>query len=253
MFRVGKAMRDATNPLVREAIGATWALRARAEREAEGRFAMLARALGRARAPGEVQGLALRASVDESRHVSLCSRVARTYGAHVDAPGPLRASAITQGLTAEGAALAEVVSLCCIAETLSVAAFGAILESAGPRDIRDVAQSILHDEAFHAEIGWTHLAAEVALGRGAFLGELLPSLLASSISGELPLATPDLGDDAAEQEARSFGFLPAARHRAIVRDALGSVILPKFRAAGIETGAATAWLVTQPEPDPPSR
>jgi hypothetical protein len=238
-------------PLVREAIGATWALRARGEREAEARFARLARALGRTGAPGEVQGLALRASVDESRHVSLCSRLARSYGARIETASPLVPTADTTGLEPEDAALAEVVALCCIAETISVAAFGAILESAEPREIRDVAESILHDEAFHAEIGWTHLAAELAHGRGAFLGEVLPSLLASNLSAELGLASSALGDGVEADEARSFGLLPAARQRAIVRDALGSVVLPKLEAAGVETAAAVAWLASVQ--DPPSR
>ncbi len=213
----------------------------------------LARALGRAGACSELQALALRASIDESRHVTLCARLARSYGAHVDAP--LRAHVATEmrKTTTEGAALEELVALCCVAETLSVAAFGAILESAGTKEIRDVAKSILHDESFHSELGWTHLTRERALGRGEFLAERLPALFASSIPRELFGPSPELRDGPDAEQALAFGLLPSALQRVILLDTFESVILPRFEGAGIETGAARAWLAERTGTDPPPR
>jgi hypothetical protein len=248
-------LRQADTPtrLVREAIAATWTRRARGEREAEVHFMGLARALGRAGAPSDLQALALRASIDESRHVTLCAKLARAYGAHVDAPLRAHVAFEMRKTTAEGAALEELVALCCVGETLSVAAFGAILESAGPKEVRDVVKSILHDESFHAELGWTHLGKELALGRGEFLPERLPALFASSIPRELFAATPDLRDGPDAEQALAFGLLPSAMQHAILCDTFESVILPRFEAAGVETRAARAWLAERAAADPPSR
>src|SRR5262245_6763931 len=96
-------------PRLLQALATCWAERARGEREAEARFAALARSLGLAGAPEEVQALALRASVDEARHGAMCARLARTYGARVDPGAPRVAGVAPQDLTAEQAALAEVV------------------------------------------------------------------------------------------------------------------------------------------------
>src|SRR5262249_19202454 len=151
-------------PVVREVVAATWAFRAKGEREAEDRFLRLAGALGRVRAHETVRVLALRASSDEARHATLCTRLARAYGANIDEPPRESLPVDTEGLGAEDATLTEVVSLCCIAETLSVAALGAILEVTLAEDIQEVVRAILKDEVSHARLGWAHLAAELKVG-----------------------------------------------------------------------------------------
>ena len=199
-----------------------------------------------------MQALALRASVDEARHVAMCARLARTYGARVQVDAPPTSELEPQELSLEDATLAEIVSLCCIGETLSAAAFGAILESAEPREIRDVAQSIVHDEALHAELGWSHLEAQVALGRDAFLSRRLPGLVANGIPDDFRSPAPDLRDDETSQ-ARVWGLLPAAKRRAILRDTFDALIWPKLDTLGIDTVVAREWLAERNDGDPPSR
>src|SRR5204863_7468128 len=99
----------------------------------------------------------------------------------------------------------------CIAETLSVGALGRILEVTRAKDIQDVVRSILKDEVAHARLGWAHLAAEIKLGRGDFLSERLPHMMATSIPDDLFAPC----DDAQSDPALAFGQLSRGRRVAI--------------------------------------
>jgi hypothetical protein len=168
----------------------------------------------------------------------LCANLARAYGETIDVPPTESLPVDRAGMSLEEATLVEIMSLCCIAETLSVAALGAILEVTVATDIRDVVQSILKDEASHAKLGWAHLAAERERGRGGFLGELLPRLMAASIPDDLFLAQG--GPE--NEEALAFGQLPRSRRVTIFCETFDQVIFPGFGAVGVDTAAARTWL-----------
>jgi hypothetical protein len=134
-----------------------------------------------------------------------------------------------------------VVSLCCMAETLSVAALGAIFDVTVATDIRDVVHEILRDETSHAKLGWAHLATERAAGRGDFLSERLARMMAASIPDDL--FAVDL--DAENEEALAFGQLSRRRRVTVFRETFERVIFPGFDALGIATIAARAWLASR--------
>jgi hypothetical protein len=219
-------------------VAATWAFRAKGEREAEDRFRRLAQTLVRIDAHETVQRLALEASSDERRHATLCADLARAYGQTIDTP-PMESLPVDRaGMSVEDATLVEMVSLSCVAETLSVAALGAILEVTVATDIQDVVRSILKDETSHAKLGWAHLAAERERGRGSFLGEVLPRLMAASIPDDLFSARDGLENE----EALAFGQLPRSRRTTIFCETFEKVIFPGFGILGVDTAVARAWL-----------
>jgi hypothetical protein len=137
--------------------------------------------------------------------------------------------------------LAEVVSLCCVAETLSVASLGAIYDVTRAEDVRSVVHSILKDEVTHARLGWAHLGAERERGRGAFLAEWLPSMMAGGIPEDLFVLT----DEVENEEALAFGQLTRKRRVDIFRSTFNEVIFPGFDTLGVSTDAARAWLAAR--------
>jgi hypothetical protein len=146
-----------------------------------------------------------------------------------------------EGLSLEDATLTEVVSLCCIAETLSVAALGAILDVTTARDIQEVVRAILKDETSHAKLGWAHLATQREAGRGEFLSERLAHMMAASIPSDLFAVVTDIENE----EALAFGQLSRSRRVALFRETFDEVIFPGFDAVGIGTAAARAWLASR--------
>jgi hypothetical protein len=222
---------------VRSAVAATWAFRARGEREAEDRFRRLGETLRRLGADDAVQRLVLKAAEDERRHADLCCRLSATYGLRVETSREESRPVGAVGMSARDATLAEMVSLGCVAETLSVAALGAIRDVTLAEDIRAVVHEILKDEIDHAKVGWAHLGAERQRGRGTFLAAFLPDMLAAGIPEDLFRTEDDLENE----EALSFGQLSRLRRVDIFRRTLVEVIFPGFEVAGVDTTAARAW------------
>ena len=228
-------------PAVREAVAGTWAFRATGEREAEDRFRRLARTLDRLGADESVRAMAHEAADDERRHSHLCAELAFSYGVTVELGARVSTPVGAPGLGLAACTLAEVVSLCCIAETLSVAALGKIREATVASDISTVVHELLKDEVKHARLGWAHLRVEVERGRAAFLADLLPGMMVAGIPA-------DLFNDEAEvttEEALAFGQLPRACRAEVFRETFEAVIFPGFEAAGVDTAAARAWLESQ--------
>lgn len=231
-------LRQALKPSepLREVLAETWAFRAHGELEAADRFQRLARTLGKADA--RVCAMASEAAEDERRHAVLCAELACYFGAKVElCPENSVPVGYTELDTAE-CTLAEVVSLSCIAESLSVAALTTIRECAVATDVRDVVHEILKDEVKHARLGWAHLFAESRRGRSPFLSTFLPRMIAAGIPSDLFDGQADRGDD----EALSFGQLSRARRLNILCETFVEVIFPGFEAAGVDTTAARLWL-----------
>jgi hypothetical protein len=231
---------------VRCAVAATWAFRARGEREAEDRFRRLGETLRRLGADDTALRLVGKAEEDERRHAALCGRLSATYGLEVETSAQESRPVGAVGMSVRDATLTEMVSLCCVAETLSVAALGAIHDVTRADDIRAVVHEILKDEIDHARVGWAHLGAERQRGRGGFLAAFLPDMLAAGIPEDLF----QIEHDEENEEALLFGQLSRQRRVAIFRSTLVDVIFPGFELAGVDTTAARAWLR---ERDPGSR
>ena len=228
---------------LRAVAGAAWGFRWTVERDAEARFLALARRLEALGAPAPIAELARRAASDEERHAAHCARIAGELGAPVPDAGPLPPAPVAPAsLDEEDRVTYELVAACCVAETVSVAVLTALLPHARDPDLRAVLHELATDEVSHARLGWAHLATAAARGRTAFLGPLLPPMLAGSADDDLF----DEGDPDHEDVALlPLGVLPHATKRELFLGALDEVVLPGLARAGVDTAAASAWLAAR--------
>ena len=133
----------------------------------------------------------------------------------------------------------EMVSVCCIAETMNTSLMTRCLEVAKDEEIRTTLRDLLRDEVRHARLGWAHLAAERAHGRGAFLSDVLPLMLEASIEpGFLE------GDQTGPwvDALFDYGELPWAELAQIFRETLELVVFKGLDSMGIDTSKGRAWL-----------
>jgi hypothetical protein len=233
---------------VRARVASTWAFRTRAEIEASARFARMAAELAEVGANPVVVRGAADASADELRHRDLCARLAAKWGeanALQHEPPPTRIGRAE--MEARDRLLWELVAVCCIGETMNTSLMTRCMEVATDQDIRETLRELLEDEVRHARLGWAHLAAERAEGRGQFLGEALPLMLEASVEpGFLAGTQPAPWLDA----MYAFGELPWAELVQIYRDTLNLVIFPGLDAAGVDTAKARAWLRREARQEP---
>ncbi|MFT5587526.1 MAG: hypothetical protein ACI9VR_005136, partial [Cognaticolwellia sp.] len=221
-------------------VASTWAFRASAERAAALRFERLACTLRAVQAPQTVVDLAQRAVVDERRHIGLCDGLATHFGwtGSPLPPGPHAPIGPSQASAGERL-LYEMVSSCCLSETLNACMLRAILDRASSPMIRDTVRSILGDEVHHARLGWLYLEHARGGDVGEFLGPLLPRML-QGIGAEYIDAPDPPGRDAPRLAA--WGELDQESRSAIFHAAMRDVVLPGLERVKVPTGAARAWL-----------
>ena len=218
----------------------TWASRASSERAAALRFERLAKTLRASQAPQAVVDLAQRAVVDERRHIGLCDGLAAHFGwtGPPLPPGPHAAIGPPQA-SANERLLYEMVSSCCLSETLNACMLRAILDRALSPMIRDTTRSILGDEVHHARLGWLYLEHARHADLGKYLGPLLPRMLQGL--GVEHIGAPDPpGRDGPSLAA--WGELDQASRLAIFHAAMRDVVLPGLERAEVPTGQARSWL-----------
>ncbi|HLK37113.1 MAG TPA: ferritin-like domain-containing protein [Polyangiaceae bacterium] len=226
--------------IVRTRVAGTWAFRTRAEIEASARFARMATDLAEVGAsPVVVQGAA-EASADERRHRDLCARLAAAWGEpHALNHEPPRQRIGRSDMDPRDRVLWEMVAVCCISETMNTSLMTRCMEVVREEDIRATLHELLEDEVRHARLGWAHLAAERAQGRGQFLGDVLPLMLEASVEpGFLDGTAPVPWTEA----LYDYGELPWAELVRIYRDTLNLVIFPGLDATGVDTKKGRAWL-----------
>jgi len=226
--------------IVRLRVRGTWAFRTRAEIEAAARFSRMAEELAESGAePVVVQG-ARDAAADEARHRDLCAELAAKWGApeavdHV--PPRVRIGRSEQ--EQRDRLLWEVVAVCCISETMNAALLTRAFEVAKEPDIRRTLHELLKDEVRHSRLGWAHLAAERAAGRGDFLRDVLPLMLEASVE-------PGFLDGTREapwtDELYDYGELPVPELVKLYCDTLDEVIFKGLDAMGVDTSKGRKWL-----------
>ena len=134
----------------------------------------------------------------------------------------------------------NVVSACCLAETVAVAVISAERDEMPAGDLRKLLGVILADEVGHARFGWLFLAeAAPALSAGARarLGLYLRAAFASLERHEL--AGMPAGACFPEGAA-AFGLCNGRDARELFYATVGSVIVPRLEAHGVD--ASAAWL-----------
>lgn len=189
--------------------------------------------------PVVVQG-ASDAAADETRHRDLCALLAARFG-DGDAKNHVPPRTRIGGAAPDprDRLLWEMVSVCCLSETMNTALLTRCLEVAKDPQIHATIHELLKDEVRHARLGWAHLAAERAASRGGFLGEALPLMLEASVEpgfleGTLRVPWTDGLHD--------YGELPLAELKQIYCDTLDEVVFRGFDAMGIDTSKGRAWL-----------
>jgi hypothetical protein len=189
--------------------------------------------------PVVVQG-ARDASADEARHRDLCALIAERFGErdpknHV----PPRVRIGRSEMAQRDRLLWEVVAVCCISETMNTSLLTRCQEVAKDQQIRATLHELLTDEVRHAQLGWAHLAAERAAGRGQFLRDVLPAMLEASVE-------PGFLDgklDAPWTEALfDYGELPMPELIQIYCETLTDVVFRGLDAMGVDTSQGWAWL-----------
>jgi len=224
----------------RRTLAGVWTYRADAEREAERRFARLARELRAVEAPAEAITITERAVFDEHRHAILCKELATIYGG--EAPQLRAVEDVPLGpkqLDFRDRVLYEVVAFCCITETLNSSLMKVAFDAARVPEVRAALRAILRDEIGHARIGWAHLAAERARGRGELIAALVPRMLAGAIREELFSPGPESSDAAS---LRDHGELPESIRLSIFEAAARDVIVPGLEELGIDTRPMREWM-----------
>jgi hypothetical protein len=224
----------------RRILSGVWAFRAGAERQAALRFARLAEELAQVGAQREVVDLAVQAAEDERRHVVLCGTLAKAYGDAVEPEAEQDAGPIgPPSFDLRDRVLYEVVAFCCITETLNTSLMQVALERARVPGVRPVLREILRDEVRHARLGWAHLARERAQGRGGFIAEQLPSMLAGAVREQLFVP----GERHADAELLELhGELQERDRLEIFEHTARHVLEPGFALHGIDTGRMQGWI-----------
>jgi hypothetical protein len=180
------------------------------------------------------------AASDEARHRDLCARLAAKWGdSHsINHVAPQRRIGRSD-MDPRDRLLWEMVSVCCIAETMNTSLMTRCFEVAKDEEIRATLHELLKDEVRHARLGWAHLSAERAHGRGAFLSDVLPLMLEASIEpGFLEGDRQGPWVDA----LFDYGELPWHELVQIFRETLELVVFKGLDAMGIDTAKGRAWL-----------
>jgi hypothetical protein len=227
-------------PHLREAAIATWRGRMINEHSSARVFDGLAEqfaAAGLVDVVDEVRGFAS----EERRHGVLCGAVVEALGgeayaeipegeeypAHEDAKSPLEA------------ALRNMLSICCLSETVAVSLIGAERIEMPEGELRDLLTKIYADEVGHSRFGWRTLArlaptldAETKERLGDYLEVAFDALVEHELA-HLPLNSNP------PAEGVAYGLCSGPDARVLFLDTINDVIVPGLEAHGIP--AKRAW------------
>ena len=226
---------------VRRIAAEGWAFRWRVEREAELRFARLAKRLAADGAPEAVVALAQKASADEAVHTRLCAELAARFGLPVDGSAPVEVPEVAPAALKPHEALTyEVVAACCVTETESTGVLTTLLGADPEPEVREVLHVIARDEVDHARLGWAHLASVQTSLDLAFLGRWVPVILSGTVSDTL--FQPAKSEALESPGLLRFGVLPHGQKRQVFARMLREVVFPGLSHFGVDVAPAQTWL-----------
>lgn len=230
-FRIELPEVDAC-PTVRTIAENTWRGRMVNEHASARVFAGLLPQLMRAQISPTLQAEVAQMVQDELRHAQQCAGALLSLGGdpvgtlpeltpvpeHPDAESPLEV------------VLRNVLSVCCMSETVAVALIDAERRALGDNPLSDVLRTILADEVTHARFGWRLLqAVELDEGQRARLSvyaeQALEHLVAHELEHLSPLPAPE--------PAQALGACDGALARSLFHDTIEQVILPGLAGHGI--------------------
>lgn len=231
---------DAIDPRLRPAAQRTWLGRMVNEHGSAPVFEGLAKQIRRAGCDEKLADECLVMAEEERTHGALCGAVVEALGGDARAvgkadrvfPDHLDVSPI-EGVTR------NVISVCCLAETVAVAIISAEREEMPAGDLKHLLSTILADEVGHARFGWRFLAGvapsfdDAARARlGAYLRVAFASLERHELEG-LPAGVRF------PEGAAAFGLCSGDDARELFYATVSDVIVPRLEEHGIP--AAEAW------------
>ena len=184
---------------------------------------------------------------EELRHGVLCAAAVEALGGEAKATLP-ELEPVPSHADAEPleALLRNVLSICCLSETVAVALITAERLETRPPELQEALTEILGDEIGHARFGWRLLDALEPRIDDALrerLGDYLPVALLHLLNYELDHlpVQPRPPSDAAE----GYGVCHGKDARTLLYDTIESVIVPELQARGLP--GQSAWAVARAE------
>ena len=198
-------------------------------------FEALGAQLAAAGFPAEDTRACVGFAAEERQHGVLCGAVATAFGGEARAPRPTRGDfPAHDAVPRREGALRNLLSVCCLSETVAVALIGAERLEMPDGPLRTLLTGIYADEVGHARFGWRLLAREIPSldpGARARLGRYLAVALGHLDAHELA-HLPVHG--APPPEGAALGLCDGGDARVLYRETVAGVILPGLRALGLE-------------------
>lgn len=231
---------DSYPPELRDAALGTWHGRMINEHGSAIVFDGLARQLQTMGARDEIAAACREFANEERRHGSLCGAVVEALGGDARAiiPEPPVFTEHDDAQSPREAALRNLLSICCLSETVAVALIGAERIDMPDGPLRDLLTEIYADEVGHARFGWAHL--EELLDGDTQLAERLGRYLRVAFGhleqhelAHLPLSSNP------PPEGKVLGLCSGSEARTLFYETVEQVIIAGLEARGI--AAAAAW------------
>lgn len=220
---------------------ATWRGRMINEHGSAQVFEALAAQLAAAGLPAEDVEACRGFAAEERRHGVLCGAVVEALGgsALAEVPEPEEVPAHEDAASPLEAALRNVLSVCCLSETVAVALIAAERLEMPEGELRDLLTTIWADEVGHSRFGWrllARVARELDDATRARLGDYLAVAFEHLVRHELAhlpaMTAPPPGGEV-------YGLCSGADARVLFFDTVAQVIVPGLEAHGLP--AARAW------------
>ena len=184
---------------------------------------------------------------EELRHGVLCAAAVEALGGKALAPLPTMES-VPQHKDCEPleALLRNILSICCLSETIAVALISAERLETRPPELEAALAEILADEVGHARFGWRlldTLASRLDEDLRRRLGDYLPVAFVHLMTYELahlPVQSAPPSDT-----VEGYGVCNGRDARALFYDTVESVIVPELEARGLAGKAS--WEVAKAE------
>ena len=184
---------------------------------------------------------------EELRHGVLCAAAVEALGGEAVAPLPdLDPVPAHEDAAPLEALLRNVISICCLSETIAVALITAERLETRPPALQEALTEILADEVGHARFGWRlldSLAPQLDAGLRQRLGDYLPVAFLHLLDYELDHLP--VHATAPSDAVEGFGVCNGSDARALFYDTITNAIVPELQARGLPGEAA--WLVARAE------
>jgi hypothetical protein len=228
-------------PHLREAAIGTWRGRMINEHSSARVFDGLARQLDVAGAPPEVVAEVRGFADEERRHGVLCGSVVEALGgeAYAELPEGEAYPAHEDAHSALEAALRNMLSICCLSETVAVSLIGAERLEMPAGELRDLLTGIYADEVGHSRFGWRMLgvlAPTLDKATKERLADYLEVAFTALVDHELA-HLPEASQP--PPEGAELGLCSGSDARRLFLDTVEDVIVPGLEHHGIP--ARRAW------------